>query len=209
MEEVFCIECDYRFLEGVIATHPPRKPCPQCGSIKRKGTFIEKINIGISTTAIMSATFDRSWKAQYRRMNRAYEQLHGVVSPGKVLYAGEIEDCYINFFQHAWHLKEWLKNDPTSEALTKNIENDINKFPSLQLAADLANGSKHLRLKHSRTGDLSTSMLQADFREHSIEELFATIYVESGDLKQNAYTLAKQVIEDWDKHLSSLGLSSN
>jgi hypothetical protein len=39
-------------------------------------------------------------------------------------------------------------------------------------------------------------MLQADFREHSIEELFATIYVESGGLKHNAYTLAKQVIED-------------
>ena len=53
-------------------------------------------------------------------------------------------------------LKDWLKNDPHSQSVVSDIEVMIDHSESLQLCADLANGSKHLTLKTTRTGDLTT-----------------------------------------------------
>lgn len=59
----------------------------------------------------------------------------------------EHEDFLWSFFQNCWHLKDWIKNDPTtSSGVVNGIESDINRYDSLKISADLANGSKHLVL---------------------------------------------------------------
>jgi len=62
-------------------------------------------------------------------------------------------DALYSFFQSCWHLKDWLKNDDTLAQTTRDvIVSEAEKAESLNYCADLANGSKHLKLDHARKG---------------------------------------------------------
>jgi hypothetical protein len=67
-------------------------------------------------------------------------------------------DATQSFFEAVHHLKDWLGNDPSSGVTKADGDSFVNASPVLQLCADLANGSKHLRLTRSRTGDTSTTL---------------------------------------------------
>jgi hypothetical protein len=53
------------------------------------------------------------------------------------------------FFQNCYHLKDWLKNDPTTAAAVNDIEEFICRSQNLSLCADVCNGSKYLKLDSS------------------------------------------------------------
>jgi hypothetical protein len=52
--------------------------------------------------------------------------------------------------KNCYHLKDWLKNDPTTQPVVGDVEQVITASTYLSLCADLANGSKHLTLTRSR-----------------------------------------------------------
>jgi hypothetical protein len=60
----------------------------------------------------------------------------------------EYEDMLWAFFQNCWHVKDWIKNDNSApQALRDAIWNhEPENIGDLQLCAELANGSKHLKL---------------------------------------------------------------
>jgi hypothetical protein len=62
------------------------------------------------------------------------------------------EDDVFAFFLNCYHLKDWIKNDPSANQMTDKVESFINKSPSLSICADLCNGLKHLTLDKSRSG---------------------------------------------------------
>jgi hypothetical protein len=69
-------------------------------------------------------------------------------------------DRLFHFFQDAYHLKDWIKNDPATKRLP--VETAI--AAELAVCADLANGTKHFRLDPKkgpgpRTGDPSTAFV--------------------------------------------------
>ena len=53
------------------------------------------------------------------------------------------EDDLYHFFQDAWHLKDWIKNDPAAKVKAPNIEKDLEADGAFMITADLANGTKH------------------------------------------------------------------
>lgn len=57
----------------------------------------------------------------------------------------EYEDMLWAFFQNCWHLKDWITNDASAPQTLKDA---VNREPVyvLQLCADVANSSKHLKL---------------------------------------------------------------
>jgi hypothetical protein len=62
----------------------------------------------------------------------------------------QLDNLY-HFFQDCWHLKDWIKNDDTlSRSTRKTIVSEAEKTESLNYCADLANGSKHLKLNRPR-----------------------------------------------------------
>ena len=64
----------------------------------------------------------------------------------------QVDDIY-HFFQDCWHLKDWIKNDATlSQSTREGIISEAKKTDSLKYCADLANGSKHLKLERARKG---------------------------------------------------------
>lgn len=92
------------------------------------------------------------WYAQYERFKRSYARVTGP-------YRSSIEydDDLHHFMQDCWHLKDWIKNDP-SAGIGNAIEVQVCAYKSLLIAADLANGSKHLSRKNDRVGAYITSI---------------------------------------------------
>ncbi len=60
------------------------------------------------------------------------------------------DDVYA-FFMNCYHLKDWIKNDPSLNQIECKVEPYINDNECLQLCADICNGHKHLRLDKNRS----------------------------------------------------------
>ena len=194
-------------------THlPPTEtgPCPVCGDTGRTMVISVEEHMPTPTDSVSvsgTAQFNRSWDGQYHRMIRSFQNLWGVAPVTNSFVAADIEDGFINFFQNAWHLKDWLKNDPTTSAQVRDIEQHVNATPALKLVADVANGSKHLSLRTARTGDTSTNMNHMSFGGDPTQGLTGSIHVESGGTTFDAIQVARDGIAAWDSYLLSKGLA--
>jgi hypothetical protein len=78
----------------------------------------------------------------------------------------------------------------------------------LQLCADLANGSKHLTLTSSRTGDPSTTIARNDVTVFLGTGGTKThrFYVASGGTEHDVLTIAEDAVDVWTTFLHSGGL---
>lgn len=148
----------------------------------------------------------QGWEWQWNRVRRRLDEVQAVYTgaPGGTDHA---IDVVLSFFEAAYHLKDWLKNDPKSGVTEADVEAWINGLLILQLCGDLANGSKHLKLTSSRTGDLSTTMARS-----SVDVLVGTgtsahrFDIVSGDKEYDALTVAKCAVGKWSEFLSKRGL---
>lgn len=98
------------------------------------------------------------WREQYDRMLRSHDLLREVATGTRyeVVGADHARDALIHFYMDAYQLKDWIKNDPAVGVAPTVVEGFVNSAPALCLCADLANGTKHLRLTSARTNDLQT-----------------------------------------------------
>lgn len=60
------------------------------------------------------------------------------------------DDIVYAFFQQCYHLKDWVKNDPTCSGWS-DVEKFITSNKDLSLCADLCNALKHLTLTKRRS----------------------------------------------------------
>jgi hypothetical protein len=102
-------------------------------------------------------------------------------------------------------LKDWLKNDPSlDKGLRDSIEPTVTADPSLRVAADLANGTKHRLLDRPREGAAVT------YKEHRIRMGHPEPVQQNREItladgrKLEARDLATDTIAAWDKLLAQL-----
>jgi hypothetical protein len=89
------------------------------------------------------------WQMQWHRVERGYAKLSAAYNNTE-LY----DDDIYHFFQDAWHLKDWIKNDPAVPRRVRvRVEEKVKKVRAFRVAADFANGTKHMRLKYPRKED--------------------------------------------------------
>lgn len=88
-------------------------------------------------------------------MLRSRRRLKGIAGGQLTASFDEARDALLRFFQDAHHLKDWIRNNPSVS--TSDVEEFIKAAGPLQICADLCNGTKHLVLQGSRTGDSSTA----------------------------------------------------
>lgn len=122
-------------------------------------------------------------------------------------------DELLALYQALWHLKDWLKNDPAvPDALRRAVESWVNHHPdasNLRVAADVANGSKHMLLTNGRAGG---SIHQGtDIRILVGGGLSQTFYIEdrsdpSRVRRREASNLAASCIREWRRFLREGGL---
>lgn len=143
-----------------------------------------------------------SWRAQYNLMLRDYARLQPPHTS-----ALEHEDALRKFLQDAWHLKDWIKDDPQSGIDKQRIEREVHAIPALRVLSDLATACKHRnhditnRADAYVTGNDVTLRLAPDREIDPVHHL-ATRY---GDT--TAQQLAPDVIAAWDALLRKLGLT--
>jgi hypothetical protein len=96
---------------------------------------------------------DSKYIEQFDRLRRWYQRL---VPPGEGSAQPETIDSYRDdfyaFFVNCYHLKDWIKNDPSVPHLKGEVESFINRTESLSICADICNGLKHLKINGSRGG---------------------------------------------------------
>lgn len=117
------------------------------------------------------------------------------------------QDEVYAFFQNAYHLKDWLKNDPAASAQVLDVERFIDSSHGMRLCADLCNGSKHLTLTSPReSGD--TRMGQRHFRVGLSEPatISAQYMVEAASEAYDAFLLAQSCMDEWRAYLAAKGL---
>jgi hypothetical protein len=152
------------------------------------------------------------WRAHYERMQRSYAKLATHNAPPFVMVFYE-DDLY-HFFQDAWHLKDWLINDPAANVRRKGIEADLeNGDRAFKITADLANGTKHRALTTKNKNTKKVSRIGA-----VIVERIRSVPITGGKSENRwrvrladgtettAEKAAKDVMKAWDKLLKSYGL---
>jgi hypothetical protein len=147
----------------------------------------------------------QGWQSQWQRVHRRLEGVRAVYTgaPGGTDVA---IDTVLSFFEAVHHLKDWLGNDPIS-GITK-VEGDslISRSPMLRLCADIANGSKHLSLTSSRTGDKSTDIARNDVTVFVGTETAAhRFYVQSGNKEYDVRDIAEAAVVEWTQFLTEQG----
>jgi hypothetical protein len=139
-------------------------------------------------------------------VQRRFDDVRAVYS-GRAGDTDAAIDAVQSFFEVVHHLKDWLRNDPASGVTKAAGDSLINGSPVLQLCADLANGSKHLKLTSTHTGDFSTTIIRNDVTVFVGTGTSAhRFYVASAGAEYDVLPLAEAAVLEWTKFLSCRGL---
>ena len=147
----------------------------------------------------------KGWAEQWARVERWFARF-GEINAGRTPNSESdyYQDEAYAFFQNAHHLKDWLKNDPSSSASARDIETVIDSSTNLSLCADLCNGSKHLKLDAPRASPdkrIGKRDFAMDMGNPPI--ISAKYVVESASAEYDASTLAEACMKEWKAYLTA------
>jgi hypothetical protein len=163
------------------------------------------------------------WLEQWQRVNRWYRRFT-TINEGRSrqgeLTSDDYQDEVYAFFQNCYHLKDWLRNDPSVATVVSDLE-DVLLGPKtdrssgslpFQLCADLALGSKHLKVTTPKV-DSATQIGKRHFDvnvysggEPRSSTLAVKYEVHAGGKVYDAYTVATDSIDTWNRYLRDRGL---
>jgi len=148
----------------------------------------------------------QGWADQWVRVQRRLDCVRAIYSGRAGGSEAAIDDVQA-FFESVHHLKDWLGNDAMSGITKADGDALINSSATLQVCADLANGTKHLVLTSTRTGDLGTSIARNDVTVFAGTGTAAhKFYVASGSTELDVLDLAERAVSEWAAFLHSRGL---
>ena len=140
------------------------------------------------------------WRAQYDRMQRTFARVTGPYT-SSVAY----DDDLHHFMQDCWHLKDWIKNDPVA-GIGNSIKAQVLAHKSLRIAADLANGSKHLnRYKHQEGAYITSTNVTVHLGQARPIDTNYEVALSDGTTT-SVDSVVREAIKDWDALLVNLGL---
>jgi len=157
-------------------------------------------------------------REKHGKMTRALAQLERIYTDtGNAISTADAQDATENFFNHAYHFKDFLKRDFPAKA--KRIEEHVTRSRVLSLVADLHNSLKHAddiskrRRQHEKeTGSPPVGDL-VRINTHTKIDLGPTTARCSQRLEitfQNATydvcNLAKKTVREWDVFLAAEGI---
>jgi len=123
----------------------------------------------------------------------------------------EFQDMMWSFFQHCWHIKDWVLHDPLASNAQKNAVIDMaHQSGALMICRDLCNGTKHLRLNNPGSGagashqhvDMNIVPGQGRF------EIDCIIDDDHGN-RISGKRLARDCIAEWERILKSEGFATD
>ncbi len=143
------------------------------------------------------------WQMQWRRVERGFAKLSAAYNNTE-LY----DDDIYHFFQDAWHLKDWIKNDPSVPSKVRDqVEQEVNNVQPFRVAADFANGTKHMALTRPRNEDAQfTERKVTIMLGHPGPALQERVLTLADGSQTTAEVVATEVMREWNLLLRRLGL---
>lgn len=114
----------------------------------------------------------------------------------------EYDDDLWSYFQHCYHLRDWIINDPAVPKLTKDaIVVGYSAIAELEVCGDLANGTKHSVLQHKDSRPVSRNVTVGG------GENFQEWIIATADGRQyKSLELATACLQKWEALLTATGL---
>jgi hypothetical protein len=147
----------------------------------------------------------QGWQSHWARVHRRLGDVRAVYA-GRQGGTDDAVDTVLSFFEAVHHLKDWLGNDQLRGVTKADGDSLIDRSKVLRLCADLANGSKHLVLTGSRTGDKSTTIARNDVNIFAGTGTVAhRFYVQSAGREYDVLEIAEAAVAEWAKFLAGQG----
>jgi|GEM_PF-2568921 len=86
-----------------------------------------------------------NYTEQARRIVRSFEKFPKENYPD--VFSEDDWDAYYFFFQNAFHLKDWIINDPGNKIGSTEMNKFIDESTSLKILQSFVNGIKHFKIK--------------------------------------------------------------
>jgi hypothetical protein len=121
----------------------------------------------------------------------------------------EFQDMLWSFFQHTWHIKDWLRHDPLASSGQKKVAISMaHRSSVLKICCDLCNGTKHLKLDRPSSGAGATH-LYVDMNIVPGRGRFEIdcILDDGHGTQISGKKLAQDCITEWERILSGQGLA--
>jgi len=158
-------------------------------------------------TGIVTSSGNIGYRDQLDRARRFLERVeHG---PEDVEDVDEVQfqDNMWSFFQHCWHIKDWVRHDPLMSEATKDaVIAAAHQSKVLAMCQDLCNATKHLRLNKTaaRASHKHVETVIAPSQGRYEHDLI----VDDGHGGQlSGKKLARDCIADWERILTDHGLA--
>jgi hypothetical protein len=118
------------------------------------------------------------------------------------------DDDIYHFFQDAWHLKDWIKNDLLVPSKVRDqVEQEVNNVKPFRVAADFANGTKHMVITRPRNEDAQFTKRKVTIMlgdpGPALQERVLTL---ADGSQTTAEVVATEVMREWNLLLRRLGL---
>ncbi len=142
------------------------------------------------------------WEDQWARVQRYLQRLIDAASGHGDLDTMRAVDDAQGFFQSIHHLKDWLRHDPSVTFTQLQGGALIKAHPTLQLCADVCNGSKHLGITGPWTGDATTATVgDLSISDRGVAVRFVIL---SDNQEHDAIKVATEAVGIWTYELRDL-----
>ena len=151
----------------------------------------------------MTVLTSDGWQMQWLRVERGRAKLTRAYNNTE-LY----DDDLYHFFQDAWHLKDWIKNDPlVSGNVRAQVEEALSQVQAFRIAADFANGTKHMALDRPRADNAQFTERKVTVKlGHSGPALQERVLTLADGSQTTAEAVATTLMREWSLLLERFGL---
>lgn len=151
-------------------------------------------------------------KDKYKKVIRYHKKLEKLqTNNGNKISNTDSRDLVEDFFNHCYHLKDWLKKDKKI-LLMNDVEDFINNCKYLSLAADYCNTFKHSGLdsktRSNKTIDKINTHINFDLNPSGFVASSRLEITIEGE-KYDALGLAEECIKEWNSFLEKNEINFN
>jgi len=152
----------------------------------------------------MSIDYRKTYRAQLDRVRRFLARVQG-----KHASYRDFEDMATAFFQNCYHLYDWIEKDTTLKGRRGKVLKEARESELLNIAHDICNGAKHLRLTSPRSGKgasvhhVGLTIFPGQNREGEWECYIAG---GKGGRRRSGQKLARDCVAKWESILKANNL---
>lgn len=149
---------------------------------------------------------EEKYVEQYKRVWRWYRRFGKINNDTEHDMASNYyQDEVYAFFINCYHLKDWIKNDPTSKISGQDVEGFIENSNYLKICGEFCNGLKHCLVEKPKIKNREFSLLINEGQKVLASVKYNIVY---NGKSYDAFELATNCLEEWKGFFKRVGKSN-